>query len=181
MRLPLGQNAPEMDGTIFAELYQAHLVAVFNYCLFRLGERSIAEDLAADVFERAWRARSRYRPDQAGYSTWLLAIARNAVIDWRRRNGRHPLVTLADEPADREPLPEIQCESLEQSEKLRTLIRKLGAEEQELIALKFGAGLTNRQIAVLLQRSESAIGVALHRLIIKLRQSWEVVDEPFPL
>jgi hypothetical protein len=39
----------------FAHLYEAHITAVFNYCLFRLGEQKAAEDLAADIFERAWR------------------------------------------------------------------------------------------------------------------------------
>ena len=177
MRLPFFRSAPILDSAAFAELYQAHLAAVFNYCLFHAGDRGVAEDLAADVFERAWRARGRYRPERAGFATRVLAIARNAVIDWRRRNDRRPTIALPDDMPDDTPLPETLVEAAEQKARLRALIQALPAAEQELIALKFGAGVTNRQMAQLLGRSESAIGVALHRLMRKLRAAWEAQHE----
>ncbi len=177
MCLPLKGSATHLGGGSFAELYQAHLAAVFNYCQFRVGERCIAEDLTADVFERAWRARGRFRPDRAGFATWVLAIARNAVVDWQRSNGRHPTLALPADLADAAPLPEPHFETTEEQARLRALIQALSADEQELIALKFGAGATNRQIAELVGRSESAVGVALHRLMRKLRASLEAVDE----
>lgn len=56
MRLPFGRSAPPIEAAAFADLYQAHLAAVFDYCLFRVGDRHIAEDLTADVFERDYVA-----------------------------------------------------------------------------------------------------------------------------
>jgi RNA polymerase sigma-70 factor (ECF subfamily) len=177
MRIPFGRSTPPLDAAAFTELYQAHLAAVFNYCLFRVGDRQLAEDLAADAFGLAWRARGRYRPDQAGFATWVLAIARNAVVDCQRRNGRHPMVALPMDLPDDAPLPDTAVEAADERARLKAMIATLPEADQDLIALKFGAGLPNRQIGELVGRSEGAVGVALHRLVRKLRASWEMSDE----
>ena len=82
----------ESQEDAFAQLYQEHIDAVFNYCLYRVGDVMVAEDLTADIFERAWRARRRYNPRRAKFSTWLFTIARRRVIDWHRRQGRRRTV-----------------------------------------------------------------------------------------
>jgi RNA polymerase sigma-70 factor (ECF subfamily) len=89
-----GQPGPIVEASVFTELYQAHLEAVFNYCLFRVSNRAVAEDLTADIFERAWRTRQRYQPERAAFSTWLFTIARHLVTDWQRRRARRPLLPL---------------------------------------------------------------------------------------
>jgi RNA polymerase sigma-70 factor (ECF subfamily) len=157
----------------FADLYQAHTYAVFNYCLFRVNDRDIAEDLTADAFERAWRARRRYNPDRGAFNTWLFSIVRHVVADWQRRQARRPLLQLKTGQPSGAPSPELQVETGQEQERLRRLVHGLGPLEQELIALKFGAGLTNREISPLLGKSESAVGSALHRLMKKLRTDME--------
>jgi RNA polymerase sigma-70 factor, ECF subfamily len=156
----------------FAHLYETHITAVFNYCLFRLGEQKAAEDLAADIIERAWRNRHRYRRDQAAFTTWLFTIARRLLLNQYRQEQRHPIVALDENQPDREPLPELLVLEAEQMAKLRRLVRSLADSEQELIALKFGVGLTNRQIGEILGKSESAVGSALYRIMQHLRQQW---------
>jgi RNA polymerase sigma-70 factor (ECF subfamily) len=157
----------------FADLYEAYIHAIFNYCLFRVGDRAVAEDLTADAFERAWRSRDRYRSDRADFATWLFSIAQRVVIDWRRHSARRPLVGLNERQPDDAPLPEAQAEAAERLVQLRRLIQALASREQELIALKFGAGMTNRQIACVLNKSETAIGTLLYRVMRKLRAQWE--------
>ncbi|MCQ3979004.1 MAG: hypothetical protein DPW09_36745 [Anaerolineae bacterium] len=167
---PLITTAPtQLDAAAFADLYRSHTYAVFNYCLFRVGgDRVVAEDLTADTFERAWRARRRYRPDQAAFTTWLFAIARNAVTDWQRRRARRPLLSLHPQQPSQTPSPEAQFEENE----LRQLVQMLEPDEQELIALKFGAGMTNRHIAGVMNKSETAVGSAIYRIMQKLRAHW---------
>ena len=92
--------AAVMDADVFADLYRAYTEAVFNYCLFRVGNRAVAEDLTADTFERAWRSRRSFRPDRAGFNTWLFTIARNIVTDWQRRQARRALSKLSDQQPD---------------------------------------------------------------------------------
>lgn len=164
------------DPERFARQYEAHVEAVFNYCLFRMGDWMTAEDITADVFERAWRNQRHYRAEQAGFTTWLFAIARNAIIDYQRQAQRRPLVALNENHPDGKSLPERQIERAERLSHLRGLIESLPEHDQELMALKFGAGLTNRQIASLLGKNESAVGSALYRIVQKLRQQWEIPD-----
>jgi len=165
------QCNPSLDeADLFADLYRTHTEAVFNYCLFRVSDRVVAEDLTADIFERAWRTRQRYQPERAAFNTWLFTIARRRVIDWQRRQARRPLL-LRLSLAQPSPAPSLESriEESEQQAHLRRLVQGLAPAEQELVALKFGAGLTNREIAGLLAKNESAIGSAIYRLMQKLR------------
>ena len=88
---------------------------------------------------------------------------------WQRRQARRPLLRLT--PAQPRLAPSLKATfaESEQQAHLRRLVRQLPPPDQELIALKFGAGMTNRDIAALLDKSESAVGSALHRLMQKLR------------
>ena len=96
----------ETEEDAFAHLYQEHVYAVFNYCLYRVGDAVVAEDLTADIFERAWRARRRYNPRQAKFVTWIFTIARRRVIDWQRRRGRRRTVGLDEQLPSTQPGPD---------------------------------------------------------------------------
>ncbi len=167
-----GRVTSVVDADTFAALYRSYTYAVFNYCLFRVNDRAAAEDLAADTFERAWRARHRYRPERAAFSTWLFTIARRVVTDWQRRQARRPLFKLSPELPSPAPSPELKLEETEQQAYLRQLLKTLDPPDQELIALKFGAGMTNREIAQIIDKSETAVGSALYRIMQKLRAKW---------
>lgn len=167
------RQSATIDAEDFSSLYREHLDAVFNYCLFRVGDRAVAEDLTAEAFERAWRARARYRPERAAFSTWLFTIVRRLVIDWYRRQDRHSTTALDTPVPDDNPTPEAQLEEAESLAHLRDLVLQLQEHEQELIALKFGAGMTNRRIAEVIGKSESAVGTAIYRIVKKLRAAWK--------
>jgi RNA polymerase sigma-70 factor (ECF subfamily) len=137
-----------------------------------VSDRQVAEDLTADVFERAWRARGRYRSDLATFGTWLFTIARRVVADWQRHRARHALIKLSEQQPGSAPSLETRLEESEEQRRLRQLIQTLPPHEQELIALKFGAGMNNREIAKIIDKSETAVGSSLHRLMKKLRAQW---------
>src|SRR6516165_7521390 len=74
------------------QVYADELPRVLNFFRYRLPQTADAEDLTARTFEKAWRARHRYRRDLAGFSTWLLTIARHVAIDHlRQRRAEVPL------------------------------------------------------------------------------------------
>jgi RNA polymerase sigma-70 factor (ECF subfamily) len=171
--MSFGRQPDKPRAEVFTQLYEEHLGAVFNYCLFRVGDRQLAEDLAAETFEQAWRDRHRYDPERASFTTWLFAIARHRIVDKQRKLGQRTLIPLDGQHQDETPLPDEQVEQEAQLARLRRHVRQLPDEHQELIALKFAAGLTNRRIAELLNKSESAIGSAIYRIMQKLRQQWE--------
>lgn len=155
-------------------VYNEQLPRIFNFFLYRVGDEPLAEDLTAATFEKAWKHRERYRRDLGAFSTWLFSIARNIASDHFRQ--QRPQVTLLDEahtPTMERPVEEtIQQEG--EFARLSALLTHLEARERELVALKYGAGLTNRAIADLTGLSESNVGTILHRVVTRLRAEWEV-------
>jgi RNA polymerase sigma-70 factor (ECF subfamily) len=154
------------------QVYREQLPRVLNFFRYRLGPSADVEDLTARTFEKAWRARHRYRRDLAGFSTWLLTIARNVAIDHLRARHRYePLDIAAAVPAP-DHTPEQQVVQRSESERLGALLLTLEPRPRELIAMKYGAGMTNRAIADATGLSESNVGTILHRAVETLRGRW---------
>lgn len=156
----------------FEALYRAELPRIYNFFRYRVGNGPIAEDLTADTFEKAWKKRHRYRHDIASFSTWLYTIARRVAIDHYRRERPQTSIEKARHLAS-EANPELGAQRQLDFERLTLLLSRLEERDRELIALRYGAGLTNRTIADLTELSESNVAVILHRALKKLRVMWE--------
>ncbi len=144
------------DGEAFSQLYEAYFDRVYRFIFFRVTDDQIAEDLAAQVFLKAWENLHRYHP-KGPFLAWLYAIARNTVIDSYRT--RKPVVSL-DEAA---PIA-LQDDRLDdrlqlefEIEALRAAMQQLTQEQQEVITLKFMADYDTAQIAREMGKSEGAI------------------------
>jgi len=152
-------------------VYAEQLPGVYNYFRYRVGDGPVAEDLTSITFEKAWRARHRYRRDLAGFATWLLAIARNVAVDHFRAARPHAPLEAA-EGVTTGSTPEDHSERRSDLERLGRLLETLPGRERELVALKYGTGLTNRAIARMTGLSESNVGTLLHRTVQALRARW---------
>ena len=152
-------------------VYAEQLPRVYNFFRYRFGNTADAEDLTAKTFEKAWRARHRYRRDLAGFSTWLLSIARNVGTDHLRASKSLVPIEEAVLLATSET-PEDQAVRNSDAERLATLLDELPDRDRELMALKYGAGMTNRAIAHATGLSESNVGTIVHRAIQTLRLRW---------
>lgn len=153
-------------------LFHEQMPRVYNYFRYRVGNDTEAEDLTSITFEKAWRARGRYRRDLASFATWLFVIARNVATDhYRGRRPHVPLEAAAEIAGGRSP----EEEMIERSELewLRGLVEALPERDRHLLALKYGAELTNRAIARHTGLSESNVGTTLHRTILALRAGWK--------
>jgi RNA polymerase sigma factor (sigma-70 family) len=155
----------------FAQLYEAHLTYVFRYISFRVGNHAIAEELTSVVFEKALAAFHRYDKEKAEPQTWLIAIARNTIIDYFRKSSSRNTIPLENAigVASGDPLPQEEVERKEEQQRLRFCVETLAEREQEIVSLKFGAELTNRRIASSLGLSENNVGIILYRAVCKLR------------
>ena len=163
---PAAAAEPDWDA-----VYAEQLPRVYNFFRYRLGNDAQAEDLTARTFEKAWSARARYRRDLAGFSTWLISIARNVATDHLRTLKPHLPLEAAEEVAAKEtPHDEVSRDS--DLARLGALLKQLPPREQELVALKYGAEATNRTIAELTGLSESNVGTILHRVVQTLRRDW---------
>lgn len=154
-------------------VYADHLPRIYNFFLYRVNDVARAEDLTAATFLRAWQSRERYRHDLGAFSTWLFTIARRVAVDeWRKTRPEISLDEAPDLP-DASAAPEEVIQQQQTLVRLRLLLSGLTPRDQELIALKYGAGLNNREIARITGLSESNVGTTLSRVIQKLRDQWE--------
>jgi RNA polymerase sigma-70 factor (ECF subfamily) len=154
------------------QVYAEQLPRVLNFFRYRLGDTADAEDLTARTFEKAWRARHGYRRDVAGFATWLLTIARNVAIDHLRGRRPHEPLEIATAVASSDDTPEQQAVRHSEAQRLARLLATLSTRERELIAMKYGADMTNRAIARATGLSESNVGTILHRAVESLRGRW---------
>jgi RNA polymerase sigma-70 factor (ECF subfamily) len=155
------------DFRIACEQHMAELHAFFAY---RLGSRADAEDLTQETLERAFRAWARYDPSRASARTWLLAIARNLLIDHFRASVNRRTLTLEDEPrvAATHVEPDFGVDP-----DLAAALARLPEREREIIALRFGGDLTGPEIAGLTGLSLANVQQILSRSLRRLRADLE--------
>jgi RNA polymerase sigma factor (sigma-70 family) len=163
---PHGVDAPKQR---LARLYGECRDDVYAYVASLLGDLSLAEDVTALAFERAFRRRRLFNSRRGSERAWLFGIARNAALDELRRRRRSTALE-GDVPADAWERAE-EDEGVLRRVTVRAALAELTPRERELIALKFHAGLSNPDIARVLGVSESNAGTLLHRTITKLRRA----------
>jgi RNA polymerase sigma factor (sigma-70 family) len=163
-------EAPREADLAFDRLYRTSRDDVYAYVASMVPDPAAAEDVTATAFERAYRKRSRFDPNRGEPRAWLFGIARNAALDELRRRGRQ--AELAAEPADlASASAHASAEASECRLTLSAALAGLAPRERELIALKFFAGLSNAEIAAVLDLTESNAGTRLHRAVTKLREA----------
>jgi RNA polymerase sigma-70 factor, ECF subfamily len=163
-------GSPDTDDLDWDAIYADHAPRVYNYFRFRMGIEVDVAELTSRTFEKAWRSRARYRRDLAGFATWLFTIAKNVRVDYLHGRRSHLPIEAALNVAA-EGTPEKDAERRSNLSRL-ALTQSLSDRERELVALKYGAELTNRLIARLTGLSESNVGSILHRVVGSLREKW---------
>ena len=147
-------------------MYDEHVWRVYGFFAYRLGSRDTAEDLTQATFERALRAWSRFDPRRASESTWLLAIARNLLIDHYRRDKSGLTEPIDEDLAPLVPGPEEQAMA---SSELLVALARLTEREREVLALRFGGDMSGPEIAQLMNLSLANVQQILSRSLRKLR------------
>jgi RNA polymerase sigma-70 factor (ECF subfamily) len=145
---------------------------VYGYAAYRLGAGPEAEDVTSDVFERALRYRDSYDPHRGEPVAWLLGIARRCVDDALRTRD----VTSYFEETEAASPEDLEAAAVDRVSVARA-IERLDARGRDLIALRYGADLSARQIGAVVGLKPNAVDVALHRTLGRLRQLLETDDD----
>ena len=145
---------------------EALIQRVYTYVACRIGDGPEAEDVTSDVFERALRYRNSYDRRKGEPIAWLIGIARRSISAAGVRREAPELASIEPEAEDMEELAVRRL-------MLRAALARLDDRQQELIALRYGADLTARQIAELLGERTNTVEVALHRVLARLRAELE--------
>jgi RNA polymerase sigma factor (sigma-70 family) len=140
---------------------------VYSYVAYRIGDGEDAEDVTSSTIERALRYRQSYDPHKGKPQTWLLAIARACVDDHLSSR----MVTVPESPESAAP-GELEQEAVMRLS-VEDAVAALDDFDRELIALRYGADLSTRQIGDLLEMKANAVDVALHRARQRLRRELE--------
>jgi len=168
------------DPAALGELYDQYGRTVFGVLYRTLGAAEPAEEVAQDAFHAAWRRAGTYRPDRGSVRTWLLAIARNAAIDWRRTKGkRFEREAVIDEAAaltEETRVDDGVIASL-QAERVREALAALPEEQRTVLTLAFWSGLSQSEIAsrtgVPLGTIKSRVRLGMSKLRLSLRSESE--------
>ena len=159
------------DVEAVGRLYDGLVEPIYRYVAMRLRRREDAEDVTQLVFERIVANLPRYRQNGKPFSAWAFRIARNAVIDHQRRLRPMERLGAIAEPSDGIML-EALCLRDEEFRELRSAIRALTPDQQEAIALRYGAGLSAEETARVMGRQAGTVRGLTFRAIEALRRTY---------
>jgi RNA polymerase sigma-70 factor (ECF subfamily) len=166
LRLPRAGAHPSFD-----EVVAEQLDAVYRYLVYLTGDRSAAEDLAAETFEKAFRSWRRFDPRRSAPRTWLCSIARSVAVDWfraetrrRRREDAYAREQPMEQFGDGLPGP------------VEAALRALAPGEREIIALRVLLDLDGPSAARVLGISRTACSTRLSRALKRLEEMTNDVD-----
>ncbi len=162
-------EAAREDPVLFGTLYERHVDAIYAYALHRLRDRTAAEDVVSETFHRALENLDRYEWRGAPFSAWLYRIASNAIAARYRHEPSLPLdaaLGVQDEGIG----PERALLLGERRREVREAVATLPPEQQQVVILRYGQDLRNKEIASIMGRSEGAIKQLLHRAMQGLQR-----------
>lgn len=154
----IAARAAQRDVGAFEKLYHAHLDVIYRFVYYKVSDPTIAEDLTADVFAKAWERIDRYQWRNLPIQHWLLRIARNVVIDhWRAK--RRPTTSIDDlyDAADDDPSPDDAVLRDIEVESLRVALLQLPDDQRDVIILRFIEDLSHAEAAAVLGKSVVAV------------------------
>ena len=161
------------DEEAFSALYKENVKKIYNYIFYRTGNIHDAEDLTARVFQRALKHITRYKKTKVPFSAWLYRIAHNLVANWYRDNNKHKReLPLEDHSYIKSgvEIPEKHVEKQQEVESLLDGIHLLPGDRQQLLILKYAENMSNKEIGLIMGRSEGAIKSLYHRTLKELRR-----------
>ena len=159
-------RAAQRDRAAFAVLYRRYVERVYGYCFYLLGDHHDAEDATERTFLAALGSIDHFRDAGASFRAWLFRIAHNELANALRRRHRHrtsPLDAAAGEVTIGDPAQALGAS--EDARRVRAAVGRLPADRRQVIVLRFVDGLSAREIAAVLGRSEGAVRVLQHRAL----------------
>ena len=167
------ERARTYDADALGELYDEYAPRIYAYLYRRVQDAQLAEDLTGEVFVRVLQAIQARRFWRTSFQGWLYRIAHNLVVDHFRKQPPTPAIELDEELVADQANPESAVSERLSHRRLRSAIRQLTPEQQQVLALRFGEQLTARKVGEVMGKSVSAIEALQHRGLAALRRILE--------
>jgi RNA polymerase sigma-70 factor, ECF subfamily len=170
--VPEAKPKAEVDRA-FEEIYREHLRDVYSYAYYRVGNHHDAEDLTEQAFLQAYRHFERALRESNGrpLRPWLIRIAHNLAANYHRDRSRRPQAALdaIEPPSDPHGTEQI-VEGRERLREVMTKLDHLSEERREALIMRFALGMSNREIARAMGKTDGATKVLIHRAIKQLEE-----------
>lgn len=157
------ERARLYDPDALREIYERFSPGIYRYVYYRVNDRELAEDLRAEVFLRMLEGLDRFHYQGWSISAWLYRIAHDRVVDHLRRQERRQHVPLEEGWPDSSQDPDEALRTRLTQEALREAIQQLTDDQQQVILLRFIEGLSVREVAQIVGRTEGAVKALQHR------------------
>ena len=168
---PIVAKARAGDRAALEDVYDLYAARIYRYLVLHVRESSDAEDLLQRIFVKVIEGLPRYEARGLPFGAWVFRIARNTVIDFERTRRNHAsLDDVLERPDERRGPAELMETAVEQ-EAIRSALGELTPDQREVIVYRFFAGLSPREIGLLLDRSEGSIRALQFRALQTLRGS----------
>jgi RNA polymerase sigma-70 factor (ECF subfamily) len=158
------------DLEAFGELYRLYLDQIYRYIYYRVKDRMQAEDITEEVFLKAWKAIKSCKGKGPTFLPWLYRIAHNQVVDsfrsWRRKS-----ISLEEGNITANIFSESSVEANMRWQEVTEVIASLPPKQEQVITLKFIEGMSNPEIAEIMDKSEGAIRVLQMRALASIRRA----------
>jgi len=171
------------DETALSTLYDRYSRLVFSLALRIVGERTLAEEIAADAFVNVWRAASSFAEERGRVVAWLMGITRHRAIDELRRLNVRPEGSAVDLD---EAVSAAQSDSIDdlvgvrrQRELVRAALAALPPPQREALQLAYFGGLTQQEIAEKTGQPLGTIKTRMRLGLQKLRDELRRLDADF--
>jgi len=175
----IARRAAQRDTTACAGLYDEHLNIVYRFVFFKVGDPTLAEDLTAEVFSKAWENIDRFEWRDLPFQHWLLRVARNVVVDHWRANRRFPvsLDGLYELPSDSLSPEEVVSRDGE-VERVNQALKRLPDDQRDVLILRFIEGYSHADTAQVLKKSVVAVRQIQVRALRALRDVMREGETP---
>ena len=166
----LVRRAQQHDQTALTQIYEENFDRIYRYIVFKIGERTEAEDMTQQVFLSAFKSISSYKWKGVPFSAWLFRIAHNRIVDFLRKKAKRLTVPLDESLASGGSNPGLEAERNLEIAGLVSAARRLTDAQQEVISLRFAGGLPIAEVARIMGKSQGAIKALQHSAVAALRR-----------
>jgi RNA polymerase sigma-70 factor (ECF subfamily) len=170
------KNLRELDAQSIGAIYDQYFSEVYRYVLYRIGDPTLAEDISSDVFIRLLEAVQDGHPPQTNLKGWLIGTASHVVTDHMRKKYRHPEDEIPDSLPDLTPGPASEVDQREQNRIVTDAYSQLTAEQQHVLALRFGQGYSLEETATFMNKNINAVKALQFRALAALQREVGEVD-----
>ena len=164
------EGLQKLDSQVITSIYDRYFPEIYRYVFYRLGNENQAEDITSNVFVRLLEAVQKKKGPKKNIEGWLLSTASNVIADHLRRAYRRPTKELSESMPDLATSLTDEVDRRQQADSVRAAYTQLTADQQNVLALRFGDGYSLEETAAMMQKKVNAVKALQFRALAALQR-----------